>query len=72
MAAEINVLVTQGNLLGFDVLLIYDAIKALGEVIIESDGSVHFLKNPVCVAIHIDRPDFKVGYDYSQQAWTAS
>ena len=72
VAAELNVLVTQGDLLGFDLLLGYDAIKALGGVVIARDGGVRFLETPMCAAIHIDRPDFQVDYDDQQKAWTAS
>ena len=72
VSAEMSVLVTQNDLLGFDLLLGYDAIKALGGVTIAQTGDVHFLEAPVCAAVHIDRPDFKVDYDHHQRAWTAS
>lgn len=71
-ATKINVLVTQGNLLGFDLLLGYDAIKVLGGVAIHQDGKVRFLEAPVCAALHIDRPDFTVDYDSRKRAWIAS
>ena len=50
-SAKVNVLVTWKDILGFDLLLGYDTIKALGRVLVTQAGTVQFLEAPVCVAL---------------------
>ena len=56
--------------LSFDLLLGYDAIRALGGVHITQMGAVQFQeKTLVCTALRIDQPDFSVEFDPHQKAW---
>ena len=65
-------LVTGKDILGFDLLLGYDAIKALGCVLITQAGTVQFLEAPVCATLCINRPDLRVEFNWCQKIWTAS
>lgn len=63
-AVVIEVLVMVGDLLGFDLLMGIDAIKALGGVSILKSGEVQFPDVPVSVcaaapALIIEEPDFQ-------------
>ena len=59
--------------LSFDLLLGYDAIRALGGVHITQMGAVQFQeKTPVCATLRIDQSDFSVEFDPHQKSWTAS
>ena len=62
---DIEVLVTDGKLLGFNLLLGFDIIKKLGGVYMTRDGMVSFpqLDRPVCAAITINKPDFHAEFD---------
>ena len=46
-SAKVNVLVTWKDILGFNLLLRYDTIKALGGILITQAGTVQFLELPV-------------------------
>ena len=72
MNVKVIVLVTQRDILGFDLLFGYDAIKALGGVLITQAGTVHFLEAPVCATLRIDQPNFKVEFGRHQRIRTAS
>ena len=72
-SANIEALVALKKPLSFDLLLGYDAIRALGGVHITQAGAVQFQeKTPVCAALRIDQPNFSVEFDLHQKAWTAS
>ena len=71
-SAKVNVLVTQKDILGFDLLLRYNAIKALDGVLITQAGTVQFLVAPVCATLCINWPDFRVEFGQCQNIWTAS
>ena len=72
-SANVEALVALEKPLSFDLLLGYDAIRALGGVHIMQTGAVQFQeKTPVCAALRIDQPDFSVKFDQHQKAWTAS
>ena len=63
-SANIEELVVHERPLDFDLLLGYDAIKALGGVLITGSGTVKFCgEAPVCAALKIDRPDFSVEFN---------
>ena len=63
-SANIEELVVHERPLDFDLLLGYDAIKALGGVLITRSETVKFCEEaPVCVALKIDRPDFSVEFN---------
>ena len=65
-AVEIEALVVDKQLLGFDFLLGIDAIKLLGGVYLTESGLNR------CAAISINEPDFSVTYDRRNKEWTAS
>ena len=69
-----EVLVVDGQLLGFDLLLGIDTITELGGVHITRSGKVHFPAEdaPQCAAITISEPDFSATFDHRRKAWTAS
>ena len=72
-SANVEALVVLEKLLSFDLLLGYDAIRALGGVHIMQTEAVQFQeKTPVCAALRIDQPDFSVKFDQHQKAWTTS
>ena len=72
-SANVEALVALKKPLSFDLLLGYDAIRALGGVHITQTGAVQFQeKTPVCAALRIDQPDFRVEFEPHQKAWTAS
>ena len=72
-STNVEALVALKKTLSFDLLLGYDAIRALGGVHITQTGAVQFQeKTPVCVALRIDQPDFSIEFDAHQKAWTAS
>ena len=72
-STNVEELVALKKPLSFDLLLGYDAIKALGGVHITQTGAVQFQeKTPVCAAPRIDQPDYSVEFDQHQKAWTAS
>ena len=72
-SANVKALVALKKPLSFDLLLGYDAIRALGGVHITQTGTVQFQeKTPVCAALIIDQPVFSVEFDPHQKAWTAS
>ena len=71
-SANIEELVVHERLLDFDLLLSYDAIKALGGVLITRSGTVRFFEEvPVCAALKIERPDFSVEFNRGKKVWTA-
>ena len=70
--AKVNVLVMWKDILSFDLLLRYDAMKALDGVLITWAGTVQFLEASVCAALHIDWPNFRVEFDRRHRIWTAS
>ena len=63
-SANIEELVVHERPLDFDLLLGYNAIKALGGVQITRSGTVKFCEEaPVCAALKVDRPDFSVEFN---------
>ena len=75
-SARVDALMVHDRPLGFDLLLGFDAIKALGGVQITKNGTVLFQGEeeevPVCAALRISEPDFNVEFDQHQKSWTAS
>ena len=71
-AVDIEALVVDEQLLGFDLLLGIDAIKELGGVYLTESGKARFGGLNRCAAISIDEPDFSVTYDRSNKEWTVS
>ena len=71
---NIEVLVTDRKLLGFDLLFGFDIIKKLGGENMTRDGTVSFpqLDRPVCMAITIDKPDFHAEFDQNKKIWAVS
>lgn len=59
-SVKVYVLVAHGKLLGFDLLLGINVIKALGGVVAEPTGSAQIDNGKVsmCTAISINEPDF--------------
>ena len=72
LAVNIEALVVDKQLLGFDLLLGIDTIKELGGVYLTESGEAHFGGLNRCAGISIDEPDFSVKYDRSNKEWTAS
>ena len=72
LAVDIEVLVVDKQLLGFNLLLGIDAIKELGGVYLTESGEARFGGLNRCAAISIDEPDFSMTYDHSNKEWTAS
>ena len=70
-AVNIEALVVDKQLLGFDLLLGIDAIKELGGVHLTESSEARFGGLNRCAAISIDKPDFSVTYDRSNKEWTA-
>jgi len=71
-SAKIDVLVTRGKPLGYDLLLGIDAIRALGGAEITSNGRVMLGKGEeFCAALSIEEPDFCASFDHKQRVWTA-
>ena len=68
----VEVLVVDGQFLGFDLLLGIDVIKELGGVHLIKLGEAHFGNSNRCDTISIDEPDFSVTFDQSTKARTAS
>ena len=69
---DIETLVVHERPLDFDLLLGYDAIKALGGVLNTQTRMVNFCEEaPMGAAVKIDQPDFSVKFD-QQQVWTAT
>ena len=71
-AVDIEALVVDKQLLGFNLLLGIDAIQELGGVYLTESGEAHFGGLNRCAAISIIEPDFSVTYDCSNKEWTAS
>ena len=71
---DVEVLVADRKLLGFDLLLGFDIIKKLGGVYMTRDEMVSFpqLDRPVCTAIAIDKPDFHAEFDQNKKIWVVS
>ena len=70
-AVDIEALVVDKQLLGFDLLLGINAIKELSDVYLTESGKAHFGGLNRCAAISIDKLDFTVTYDCSNKEWTA-
>ena len=71
-AVDIEALVVDKQLLGFDLQLGIDMIKLLGGVYLTESGEAHFGCLNRCAAISIDEPDFSMTYDCWNKEWTAS
>ena len=71
-AVKIEALVVDKQLLGFDLLLVIDAIKLVGGVYLTESGEASFGGLNRCAAIPINEPDFSVTYDRRNKEWTAS
>ena len=69
-----DVLIVDSQLLGFDLLLGIDIIKALGGVRIDGRGEAHFSEAgaPLCAAIKLEEPDFSAEFDQHTKSWTVS
>lgn len=68
--ADIEALLVHEKPLNSNLLLGYDAIKALGGVLIMQTGTVKFQKEvPMCAALKIDQPDFSIVFDQCQKIW---
>ena len=67
-------LVVHGKPLGFDLLLGFNAIKALGGIVVGPTGSVQLRdkRTTRCAAISINEPDFTATFDHHSRMWTAS
>ena len=70
-AVNIEALVVDKQLLGFDLLLEIDVIKELGGVYLTESGKADFGGLNRFAAISIDELDFSVTYDCSNKEWTA-
>ena len=68
-AVDIEALVVDKQLLGFDLLLRIDAIKELGGVYLTESGKAHFGALNRCAAVSIDEPDLSVTYDRRNKEW---
>ena len=71
-AVDIEALVVDKQLLGFDLLLGIDVIKELGSVNLTESGKACFGGLNRCAAISINELDFSMTYDCSNKEWTAS
>ena len=72
-STDVEALVLHERPLVFDLLLGYDAIKALDGVLITQKGMVKFYEEAImCAALKIDQPDFSVEFDQHQKVWTTS
>ena len=71
-AVDIEALVVDKQLFGFDLPLGIDAIKELGGVYLTESGEARFGGLNRCAAISIDESDFSVTYDCRNKEWTAS
>lgn len=72
-STDVEVLVVHEKPLNFDLLLGYDAIKALGGVLFTQTGTVKFQKEALmCAALKIDQPDFSAEFNQHQKTWIAS
>ena len=71
---DAEILVADGKLLGFNLLLGFDIIKKLGKVYMTRDGTVSFppLARPVCTAITINKPHFHAEFDQNKKIWVVS
>lgn len=69
---HLEILVVERKLLGFVLLLGFDAVKKLKGVHLNELGEVHFLAEnlPGCATIKIDEPNFSTVFD--QRKWTTS
>ena len=70
---NVEVLVADRKLLGFDLLLGFD-IKKLRVVYMTREGTVSFsqIDIPVCAAITIDKLDFHAEFDQNKKIWVVS
>lgn len=67
---NVEVLVVDGQLLGFDLLLGIDAIKVLRGIHLTELGEVHFGNLNTCAAILINNPDFRAKFNPSMKTWS--
>ena len=65
---DAEVLVTDGKLLGFNLLLGFHIIKKLGGVYMTRDGTMSFPP----LDITIDKPDFHAEFDQNKKIWVES
>ena len=71
-AVDIEALVVDKQLLGFDLLLGIDSIKELNGVYLTESGEARFKGLKRCAAISVNKLDFSMTYDHSNKEWTAS
>ena len=71
-AIDIEALVVNEQLLGFDLLLGIDAIKEIDGVYLTESGEARFGGLNRCAAISVDEPDFSMTYNCTNKEWTAS
>ena len=72
-SADVGALTVHERPLDFDLLLGYDAMKALVDVLIRQMRMVEFCEEaPMCAALKIDQPVFSIEFDQQQKVWTAS
>ena len=68
-AIDIEALVIDKQLLGFDLLLGINAIKEHGSVYLTESGEARFGGLNRCAAISINEPDFSMTYNHSNKEW---
>ena len=68
---SIEVLVVNNKLLGFNLLLRFDAIKKVGGVYVTSDRTISFpqFDRPLCAAITTNEPLFYAEHDQNRRIW---
>lgn len=73
-SVDIETLVVDKELLGFDLLLGLDAIKQLAGMSMTSTGEVKLPQchKPICTAITINELDFQAKFDTNRWIWIAS
>ena len=67
LAIDIEALVVDKQLLGFDLLLGIDAIKEIGGAYLRESVKARFGGLNRCAAISINDPDFSVTYNHSNK-----
>ena len=71
-AVDIEALVVDKQLLGFDLLLGIDVIMLLSSVYLTESGEARFGGLNRCAVISFDELDFSMTYDRRNKEWTAS
>ena len=71
---QLEVLVVDNELLGFDLFLGMDIIKALGGVCIDDQGKANLVEvaSALSTTMELEEPDFHAKFDRSSNSWTVS